>query len=71
VLDQGLEATDPARRGSGGGPLPITALRMDCLLDALERAYRVLGFDRGDGGGMAGGDHDGQALSSPSSSGQA
>jgi len=46
-------------------------LRMDCLLVALERAYRVLGFDRGDGGGMAGGDHGGQALSSPPSSGQA
>jgi hypothetical protein len=50
VLDLGLEATDPARRGAGGGPLPITASRMDCLLDALEHAYRVLGFDHAAGG---------------------
>jgi hypothetical protein len=44
-LDLGLE---PA----GGGPLPITSSRMGCLLDALERGYRVLGLDaaaRGDG----------------------
>jgi hypothetical protein len=44
-LDLGLEVTDPARKGAGGGPLPITASRMGCLLDALERAYRELGFD--------------------------
>ena len=50
VLDLGLEATDPARRGAGSGPLPITASRMDCLLDALEHAYRVLGFDQAPGG---------------------
>jgi hypothetical protein len=50
VLDLGLEATDPARRGAGGGPLPITASRMDCLLDALEHAYRLLGFDQAAGG---------------------
>ena len=37
-LDLGLE---PA----GGGPLPITSSRMGCLLDALERGYRVLGLD--------------------------
>jgi hypothetical protein len=37
-LDLGLE---PA--GQGRGPLPITASRMGCLLDALERAYQVLG----------------------------
>ena len=36
--------------GAGGGPLPITASRMGCLLDALEHAYRVLGFDRAAGG---------------------
>jgi hypothetical protein len=45
VLDLGLEATEPARKGAGGGPLPITASRMDCLLDALEHAYRVLGLE--------------------------
>ena len=45
-LDLGLE---PA--GQGGGPLPITASRMGCLLDALEHAYRVLGL-----GAAAGGD---------------
>src|SRR5215472_10491796 len=39
-LDLGLDA------GAPGGPLPITASRMECLLDALEQAYRVLGFDR-------------------------
>jgi hypothetical protein len=44
-LDLGLDAAAP------GGPLPITASRMGCLLDALERAFRVLGF-----GDAAGGD---------------
>ena len=43
-LDLGLEVTEPARRGAGGGPLPITSTRMGRLLDSLERAYRVLGF---------------------------
>jgi hypothetical protein len=33
-----------------GGPLPITASRMGCLADALEHAYRVLGFDQASGG---------------------
>ena len=44
-LDLGLDA------GAPGGPLPITASRMGCLLDALEQAWRVLGLDdatRGD-----------------------
>jgi len=31
---------------AAGGPLPITSSRMGCLLDALEHAYRVLGFDQ-------------------------
>ena len=44
-LDLGLEATEPAKRGRGGGPLPITSSRMGCLLDALEHAWRALGFD--------------------------
>ncbi len=44
VLDLGLDV------GSAGGPLPITASRMGCLLDALEQAWRVLGFDRAAGG---------------------
>jgi Transposase DDE domain len=43
-LDLGLEAAAP------GGPLPITASRMGALLDALGRAYRVLGFDQASGG---------------------
>jgi hypothetical protein len=42
-LDLGLE---PA----GGGPLPITSSRMGHLLDALERAYRVLGLEAAAGG---------------------
>src|SRR5215475_15860994 len=42
-LDLGLE---PA----GGGPLPITSSRMGHLLDALEHAYRVLGFEDAAGG---------------------
>ncbi len=50
VLDLVLEATDPARKGSGGGPLPITASRMDCLLDALEHAWRMLGLQDAAGG---------------------
>jgi hypothetical protein len=49
-LDLGLEATEPARRGAGGGPLPITATRMGVLLDAVERAYRALGFAAATGG---------------------
>jgi hypothetical protein len=44
-LDLGLDAGAPA------GPLPISASRMGCLLDALEHAYRVLGLE-----GAAGGD---------------
>jgi hypothetical protein len=42
-LDLGLE---PA----AGGPLPITSSRMGCLLDALERAYQVLGLEDAAGG---------------------
>jgi hypothetical protein len=49
-LDLGLEATDPARRGSGGGPLPITSTRMGHLLDCLCRAWRVLGLEEAAGG---------------------
>ena len=43
-LDLGLDTS------AAGGPLPITASRMGCLLDALGHAYRVLGFDRVSGG---------------------
>jgi hypothetical protein len=43
-LDLGLEAAGPA------GPLPITSSRMGHLLDALDRAYRVLGFQAAAGG---------------------
>jgi hypothetical protein len=35
VFDPGVEAADPARKGTGSGPLPITASRMNCLPDAL------------------------------------
>ena len=42
-LDLGLDTAAP------GGPLPITASRMGCLLDALEHAWRVLGFDHAAG----------------------
>jgi hypothetical protein len=44
VLDLGLDAA------AAGGPLPITASRMGCLTDALEHAYRVLGFDQASSG---------------------
>ena len=44
VLDLGLDTAAP------GGPLPITASRMGCLLDALAHAYGVLGFDQAAGG---------------------
>jgi hypothetical protein len=50
VLDLGLEGTEPARQGAGGVPLPITATRMGCLLDALEHVCRVLGFAGATGG---------------------
>lgn len=40
--------------GLGGpgslGPLPITSSRMGCLLDALDRGYRVLGLEEAAGG---------------------
>ena len=41
MLDLGLE---PAAKGAGSGPLPITASRMGCLLDALEHAWRRAGL---------------------------
>ena len=37
-------------KAAAGGLLPITASRMGCLADALEHAYRVLGFDQASGG---------------------
>jgi DDE family transposase len=43
-LDLGLDA------GAPGGPLPIVASRMGVLLDALARAWRVLGLDAATGG---------------------
>jgi hypothetical protein len=43
-LELGPERTEPARRGAGGGPLPITGSRLGYLGDALSRAYDVLGF---------------------------
>jgi len=44
-LDLGLEPTEPAGRGRGGGPLQITSSRTGHLLGALTHAYRVLGFE--------------------------
>jgi Transposase DDE domain len=49
-LDLGLEVTEPARRGGGGGPLPITSTRMEHLWRALSRGYDELGFGRAAGG---------------------
>lgn len=46
-LDLGLAV---AERAKAGGPLPITSSRMGHLWDALERAYRVLGFEDAAGG---------------------
>jgi hypothetical protein len=43
-LDLGLDT------GAPGGPLPIVASRMGVLLDALARAWRVLGLDVATGG---------------------
>jgi hypothetical protein len=43
-LDLGLGDSGAA------GPLPITSSRMGCLLDALDRGYRVLGLDEAAGG---------------------
>ena len=43
-LDLGLDGPGPA------GALPITASRMSHLVDALERGYRVLGFEDAAGG---------------------
>jgi hypothetical protein len=46
-LDLGLE---PAGGAGGGEPLPITSSRMGHLLDALTRAYEVLGLHEAAGG---------------------
>jgi hypothetical protein len=43
-LDFGLDGPGPA------GPLPITSSRMSHLVDALERGYRVVGFEDAAGG---------------------
>jgi hypothetical protein len=47
---QGVLDLGPGFGGGGGGPLPITSSRMGHLLDALCRAYDVLGFDQAAGG---------------------
>jgi hypothetical protein len=44
VLDLGLDA------GAPGGPLAIVSSSMGCLVDALSRGYRVLGFDQATAG---------------------
>jgi Transposase DDE domain len=45
-LELGLGAGGPGP----GGPLPITSSRMGHLVDALERGYRMLGFEAAAGG---------------------
>jgi len=35
---------------ASGGPLPITSSKMSHLVDSLERAYRMLGFEEAAGG---------------------
>jgi hypothetical protein len=45
-LELGLGLGGPGR----SGPLPITSSRMSHLVDALERGYRVLGFEDAAGG---------------------
>jgi Transposase DDE domain len=47
VLDLGLDA------GAPGGPLTIISSQMGCLVDALSRGYRVLGFDQATAGDEA------------------
>jgi hypothetical protein len=47
---QGVLDLGPGFGGGSGAPLPITASRMGVLLDALVRAYEVLGFGRAAGG---------------------
>ena len=47
---QGVLDLGPGFGGGAGGPLPITATRMGCLLDALGHAYRALGLERAAGG---------------------
>lgn len=41
-----LDLRLPDSPAAGGGPLPITGSRMGVLVDALEHAYRVLGFEQ-------------------------
>src|SRR4051795_4141559 len=53
-LDLGLSSTSPSGAavtvGVPGAALPITGSRMGHLWEALEHAYRVLGFERATGG---------------------
>ena len=50
VAGQGVLDLDLRGRGEAvGGPLPITGSRMAHLVDALEHAYRVLGFEQATG----------------------
>ncbi|GAB2491981.1 IS1634-like element IS1549 family transposase [Promicromonospora xylanilytica] len=41
-----LDLRLPDSPANAGGPLPITGSRMGVLVDALEHAYRALGFER-------------------------
>src|SRR6516225_4548725 len=47
---QGVLDLGPGFGAGGGGPLPIRSSRMGCLLDALCRAYDVLGLGAANGG---------------------
>jgi hypothetical protein len=49
-LAAGQLELDLSLEPAGGGPLPITSSRTGHLLDALEHAYRVLGFEDAAGG---------------------
>jgi len=40
--------------GAGGGLAPVTSTRMGCLLDCLERSWRVLGVEDAAGAGTDG-----------------
>src|SRR5438874_9856445 len=45
-----LDLRLPGSPANQGAALPITSSRMGVLLDGLEQAYRVLGFERAAGG---------------------
>lgn len=50
IADGQLEPGLGLGNSGPAGPLPITSSRMGCLLDALDRGYRVLGLEEAEGG---------------------